>query len=67
MGKEGDERFRDAHFYTLEEVEKLLENLFYITRMRSTLIGEEIRLEVKEGYHQDASFVVVEGVKIQNL
>jgi len=67
MGKEGDERFRDAHFYTLEEVEKLLENLFYITRMRSTLIGEEIRLEVKDGYDPDASFVVVEGVKIQNL
>ncbi len=63
-GKKGDERFRDAHFYTMDEVENLLENYFYIVRVRSTLIGEKPSLDIFEGYREDASFVVVEGVKI---
>jgi len=67
MGMDGDNRFRDAHFYTLDEVESLMEDLFYIVRIRSTLIGEEVKLEILEGYHEDASFVAVEGVKIQNV
>ncbi len=67
MGKEGDIRFRNAHFYTLEEVEKLLEDLFYIVRIRSTLIGNEIKRDVVEGYIEGASFVALEGVKIQNI
>ncbi len=62
--RKGDPRFKDAHFYTLEEVETLLEDLFYIARIRSTLIGKEINLDVLEGYNPEASFVVVEGVKI---
>jgi len=67
MGKKGDERFQDAYFYTLEEVEELLEDLFYIVRIRSTLLGNEIKLDVIDGYRDDASFVAVEGVKIQNI
>ena len=67
MGKKGDERFQNAHFYTMEEVEELLEDLFYIVRVRSTLLGEEIKLNVVDGYRDDASFVALEGVKIQNV
>jgi len=67
MGENGDERFKNAHFYTMDEVEKLLEDLFFIVRIRSTLLGEEIKKEVVEGYHPDASFVAVEGIKIQNI
>jgi len=67
MGKEGDARFQNTHFYTLEEVEKLLEDLFYIVRIRSTLLGEKIELRVVDGYIEGASFVALEGVKIQNI
>lgn len=67
MGKEGDERFRDAHFYTMEEVESLLEDLFYTVRIRSTLLGDDISLNVVDGYRDDASFVAIEGLKIQNV
>lgn len=63
-GKKGDKRFRDTHFYTMEEVESLLEDYFYIARVRSTLIGDEISLEILEGYVPGASFVVIEGLKI---
>ncbi|AGB04879.1 methylase involved in ubiquinone/menaquinone biosynthesis [Aciduliprofundum sp. MAR08-339] len=67
IGEEGDERFKNAHFYTMEEVESLLENLFFIVRVRSTLLGEDISLNVVDGYREDASFVAIEGVKIQNV
>ncbi len=67
MGEEGDERFKTTHFYTMDEVEKLLEDLFFIVRVRSTLLGEEIKRDVVEGYNPDASFVAVEGIKIQNI
>ena len=67
MGREGDIRFKDTHFYTLEEVEELLEDLFYIVRIRSTLLGNEIKKDIVEGYTQGASFIALEGVKIQNV
>ncbi len=61
---DGDIRFRDAHFYTIDEVEHLLENMFYIVWIRSTLIGNPPSLNTVEGYIPEASFVVVEGRKI---
>ncbi len=67
MGEEGDARFKNAHFYTIDEVESLLEDLFFIVRMRSTLLGDDVSLEVVDGYCEDASFVAIEGVKIQNI
>ncbi len=65
MGKRGDKRFSNAHFFTMEEVEKLLEDYFYIVRVRSTLLGENVNLRVIDGFREDASFVVVEGRKIE--
>ena len=64
MGEEGDERFRNTHFYTFEEVKELLKGLFEIVGVRSTLLGEKISLEVVDGHRDDASFVVVESRKI---
>ncbi len=65
MGAEGDQRFRDLHFFTMEEVEDLLLDLFFIVRVRSTLIGDEVSLEVLNGFHPNASFVALEGMRIQ--
>ena len=59
MGKRGDKRFKDAKFYTFEEVEKLISPLFKIEQVKSTLIGENLDLNVKDGYIPDSSFVVV--------
>ncbi len=67
MGEEGDLRFKNAHFFTMEEVEKLLEDLFFIVRVRSTLLGEKPRLDVVDGYAEDASFIAIQGIKIQNI
>ncbi len=67
MGEKGDERFKNAHFYTIEEVESLLEDLFFIVRIRSTLLGKDVKKDVVNGYREDASFVALEGIKIQNI
>ena len=64
MGEEGDERFKNAHFYTFKEVKDLLKGLFEIVGVRSTLLGEEISLEAVDEYREDSSFVVVESIKI---
>ncbi len=64
MGEKGDERFKNAHFYTLEEVKELLNGLFKNLGVRSTLLGENISLDVVDEYREDASFVVVECRKI---
>ncbi len=62
MKKSGDPRFKNAHFYTLEEVKSLIDGLFEIRGLSSTLIeGEK---GVKEFAAQNASFVVIHAVKI---
>ncbi len=64
MGEEGDERFKNAHFYTFDEVKELLNGQFEMIGIRSTLLGENISLDVADEYRDDASFIVVESRKI---
>ncbi len=67
MGKKGDRRFCNVHFYTLDEVIALIKGLFKIDEMRSTLIGEDVKLDVAEGYIDESSFVVLHCRKIREL
>ncbi len=62
MKKSGDMRFENAHFYTLEEVKALIDGLFEIRGLSSTLI--EGKKGVKEFPVENASFVVIHAVKI---
>ncbi len=64
MKRRGDERFRNAHFYTLDEVEELVSGLFKLRGAVSTLLGEEVKTEIVEGVREDSSFVVLDLVKI---
>ena len=65
MGKKGDVRFRNTHFYTLDEVISLLSGLFKVDGIRSTLIGEDIKLDIVNGYNEESSFVVLHCKKIR--
>ncbi len=63
MGKKGDGRFKDARFYTFEEIENLISPLFKTVQVKSTLIGKSIDLNVKNGYISNSSFVVIKARK----
>ena len=63
MGRRGDVRFKDAKFYSYDEVENLISSLFQIEDVKSTLIGEKMDLSVKNGYVLDASFVAIKAKK----
>lgn len=60
LKENGDERFKNAYFYSFTEVLEMLDGIFNVKNTVSTLLGEEISLEIKDGYITNASFVVLE-------